>query len=75
MCLTNTSPSLISLQSPLFFQNIIVLAFPLIFPQGIGPKIFTDGKSRAILSTVVDPLNPEIFALEVNNGPVYLIRD
>ena len=53
----------------------MVLALPLLFPQGIGPKIFTEGKSRAIPSTVIDPLKPEIFALEVNNGPVSLKRD
>ena len=53
----------------------MVLALPLLFSQGIGPKIFTEGKSRAIPSTVIDPLKPEIFALEVNNGPVTLKRD
>ena len=52
-----------------------MLAFPLLFPQGIGPTIFTDGKSRAIPSAVIDPLKPEIFALEVNKGPVSLKRD
>ena len=26
-------------------------------------------------STAIDPLTPEIFALEVNNGPVSFIRD
>ena len=41
----------------------------------MGPKIFIEGKSRAIPSAVIDPLKPEIFALEVNNGPVSLKRD
>ena len=53
----------------------MVLAFPLLSPHGMGPKIFKEGKSQAIPSTVVDPLKPEIFALEVNNGPVSLMRD
>jgi len=41
----------------------------------MGPKIFIEGKSRAIPSAVIYPLKPEMFALEVNNGPVSLKRD
>ena len=52
----------------------MVLAFPLLFPHGIGPRISTEGKSKAIPSAVIDPVKPEIFALEVNNGPVSCIR-
>ena len=35
----------------------------------------TEGKSNPTPSAVIDPVNPERFALEVNSGPVSLIRD
>ena len=53
----------------------MVLAFPLLFSQGTGPRISTEGKSNAIPSAVIDPVKPEIFALEVNKGPVSFNRD
>ena len=44
------------------------------FNTSAGPRISTEGKSKAIPSAVIDPVNPEIFALEVSNGPVSFIR-
>ena len=64
-----------SLQFRFFSQDIMVLAFPLPSSQGMGPRISTEGKSKAIPSAEIDPVKPEIFALEVNNGPVSLMRD
>ena len=48
----------------------MVLALPLHFSQGIGPKIFTLGKLIEISSALVAVGKPDIFALEVNNGPL-----
>ena len=48
----------------------MVLALPLHFLQGIGPKIFTLGKLIEISFALVAGGKPEIFALEVSNGPL-----
>ena len=50
--------------------EIIVLAFPLHFSQGTGPKISTLGNSIEMSFTLTAVGIPERFALEVNNGPV-----
>ena len=48
----------------------MVLALPLHFPQGIGPKIFTLGKLIEISFALVAVGKPDRFALEVSNGPL-----
>ena len=52
----------------------MVLAFPLLFPHGIGPRISTEGKSKALPSAVIVHVKPVIFELVVNFGPVSCIR-
>ena len=53
----------------------MVLALPLHFSQGTGPKISTLGKSIEISFALVAGGTPERFALEVNNGPLFSTRN
>ena len=71
----DTSPCLMIFHSWFFSQEIIVLAFPLLLFHGTGPRTFKEGKSKATPFAVSDPVKPEILALDVNNGPVSLMRD
>ena len=48
----------------------MVLALPLQFSQGTGPKIFTLGKLIEISFALIAEGKPERFALEVSNGPL-----
>ena len=48
----------------------MVLALPLHFLQGIGPKISTLGKLIEISFALVAVGKPDRFALEVSNGPL-----
>tara|TARA_A100000164_G_scaffold143691_1_gene127564 strand:+ start:458 stop:730 length:273 start_codon:yes stop_codon:yes gene_type:complete len=48
----------------------MVLALPLHFSQGIGPKKFTSGKLIEISFALVAVGKPDRFALEVSNGPL-----
>ena len=48
----------------------MVLALPLHFSQGTGPKIFTLAKLIETSFALVDGDKPDRFALEVSNGPL-----
>ena len=48
----------------------MVLALPLQFSQGTGPKIFILGKLIEISFALVAEGIPDRFALEVSNGPL-----
>tara|TARA_Y100000748_G_C15165066_1_gene359429 strand:+ start:251 stop:523 length:273 start_codon:yes stop_codon:yes gene_type:complete len=48
----------------------MVLALPLHFSQGIGPKIFTLGKLIEISFALVAVGKPDRFALDVSSGPL-----
>ena len=63
-------PCLSSFHSFFLIQDTIVLASPLHSGHGIGSKRSRFGRSKATSSAVKDVFNPEIFALEVANGPV-----